>query len=1096
MTTELTLLPRVALRGQEITGPRLRGLLALLAGNLRGGCSVARLVDGLWPEEQPENPGKALQVLVSRARSQFGAELIASTATGYRLALRDDQVDAAALPLAAADCALHAQAGDHAAALARAEAGLALWSADGDRDGGGTGDPVAELRAERRPAYWALARNRALALARLGRRDEAVTALAGLAREYPRDEEILVELLRCEAATSGPSAALARFEHYRRTLRDELGTDPGAALRSVHQQLLTAEAPLVRAGVAHEPNELLGRERDLAAIGALLRSSRVTSIVGAGGLGKTRLANAVSRDADQRVVQFVALAGITDDGDVVSEVASVLGVRDSRPATLRGPAIPADLLAGVAAALGPGPALLVLDNCEQVVRGVAELVRALVSTTPDLRVLTTSRTPLGLSSESVYPLPELSPAMTVELFDQRARAARPGAELPAHEVRELCRHLDGLPLAVELAAARVRVMSVAEITRRLTDRFTLLRGGARDAPERHRTLQAVVDWSWNLLEPEGRRALRLLSVFPDGFTAEAARFLLGDEASGARDPLEAPDVLETLEVLENLADQSLLKVAGTPSGTRFRMLETVREFSAARRESDAETARATEGFLGWVRAYGRSHHDAVFGADPVPVLERVRAEQDNLLTALRLGLATGDGAAAVAASALLAGLWSVESNYARLGVLTEDIGPLLSHFRPGPEDLEVTRTAAVLSTAATFLTLGPRAVRALVVLRRMPPQERKSLVGDIATVLAASPDGPGPDHPALRALCDDPDPHLAGVANVLAAYRWHNQGEPERALAAGHRIVDAFDTPATPLMRVLALGLLGDLCLQVGRGGEALRHLTGALDMMERLGDRSESVGIRWGIVLAHLQLGSVDEAERWLALAAADLTDEDPGTYSFALGVRAEILISRGEVGAGLELWREAVGRLTDDRSPDSPVDPALAPWLMECQAVTVVAHARHGRLDQVRGLVDGLPRRLAALLGDPLEPSPSLAESPLCGTLVLALVLADLADLTDPTDPTNPTDRSEPAAGTDARRAWCAGGVALAERLRFRCGFQPTMSPGPARESAENADGPAYAEAVSAYADLTRPELWSTAVALLQEREQQRGPEQQRDT
>ena len=320
----------------------------------------------------------------------------------------------------------------------------------------------------------------------------------------------------------------------------------------------------------------------------LLRSSRVTSIIGPGGLGKTRLAQAVSRQAEQPTVHFVALAGLTADGDVAGEVASAVGAGESRRSPVGQLPRPTDLLGGIVAALGPGPALLVLDNCEHVLDGAAALAGALVSMTQDLRVLTTSRAPLGLSSESVYLLPELSLPTAVELFTQRARAARPGAELPGDLVEEVCRHLDGLPLAVELAAARVRVLSVAEIARRLEDRFGLLRGGPRDAPQRHQTLHAVVGWSWNLLQPAGRAAMRALSIFPAGFTTDAARWVLDDA-----DPAGAPGVLE------DLVGQSLLQVADTPTGLRFRMLETVREFSAAEREAAVETERAVGGFLAW-----------------------------------------------------------------------------------------------------------------------------------------------------------------------------------------------------------------------------------------------------------------------------------------------------------------------------------------------------------------------------------------------------------------------------------------------------------------------------------------------------------------
>jgi DNA-binding SARP family transcriptional activator len=403
VTTELVLLPRVSYHEQEITGPRLRGLLGLLAGDLRSGCSTARLVEGLWPDGRPENPTKALQVLVSRVRAQLGSDVIVSTATGYRLSLSENQVDTAAVLLRAAASARYAGAGDHAAALGHAEAGLALWEG---------------------------------------------------------------ELLRSEAVTVGPSAALARYDAYRRSLRDELGTDPGHALQAVYRQLLQGEGPVVRNGVPHEPNPLLGRDDDIVAVAELLRTSRVTSVVGPGGLGKTRLAHVVSRRAEQRVVHLIPLAGVTTDDDVASEVASVLGVGEPRRASVSPLAVRTDVLTGIVNALGPGPALLVLDNCEHVVRGAAELVRALVSMTRDVRVL-------------------------------------------------------------------------------------------------------------------------------------------------------------------------------TRSGTRFRMLETVREFSTAHRQAAEETDLMVGGFLAWARDFGVAHHESLLGADPLSPLERVRAEQDNLVQALPRGRCPG-----------------------------------------------------------------------------------------------------------------------------------------------------------------------------------------------------------------------------------------------------------------------------------------------------------------------------------------------------------------------------------------------------------------------------------------------------------------------
>ncbi|WOX14931.1 ATP-binding protein [Streptomyces sp. N50] len=1038
MTVDLTLLPRVAHRRQEVTAPRLRGLLALLAGDLRTGCSTERLVEGLWPDELPERPGKALQVLVSRARAQLGADLIVSTPTGYRLALAEDQVDSSALLLHAAACADRARAGDHAGSLAEAEAGLALWEGTPDQ-GIDSDDPVAALRAERAPVRDTLVRAQALALARLGRHAEAAGPLAAAAVVRPRDEEVLGELLRGEAATAGPSAALTRYEAYRRELRDELGTDPGAGLKAVQQELLRGEAPVARHGVPHEPNPLLGRDEDIAEVERLLRGSRAVTVVGPGGLGKTRLAHAVSRRAEQRVVYFVPLAGVTEDADVAAEVASALGA-----GAMNGPAS-GDPVSGILGVLGSGPALLVLDNCEQIIRGAADLVQALVSSSKELRVLATSRSPLGLTSEAVYALPELGLGVSVELFTQRARAARSGVELPPDAVAELCRHLDGLPLAVELAAARVRVLSVPDIARRLGDRFALLRGGARDVPERHRTLHAVVEWSWNLLAEDARAALRTLSVFPGGFSGEAAEHVLGDDA---------------LPVLEQLADQSLLTVADTPAGVRFRMLETVREFSAARRGEAGEDEPAVDQFLLWAREFGVAHHDVLFGSDSQAAWERIKAEQDNLAAALRYALARADDPATAAVTAVLAGLWSTGTSYPRLVALTEDTGPALSHYHPEPAYVEVARTAAVLGTVTVFMGTGPRAVRQLVTLRRLPPAPPTSLMRATAIVLSAIPEIRRPDYDVLRRLCDGEGgegPLLSGIAECVACYVWEFEHDIERALVSARRTVVGLAGVDNPSVQLMVHSRLSELCLRTGRGEEAYEHLKASLAVLPRLGDGHDYVGIRSLLVLACLQRGDADEAEYWLRQAESDSTPPEDDFYRPDLGGRAEIALARGLTEVGLGLWRGAVermlaaGALRDD-------DAWLDPWAFMVQSVAVTAHARAGRLALVGELVDRLRRRLRTLLAEPVG-SPS--ELPLLGTMLHALGMVGLA--------------SEPSPADAVRM------IALAERLGVLREFQPTMSPDLARQEAEDADRAAYTDAVSEYAALGRDELREAARAVM---------------
>jgi predicted ATPase/DNA-binding SARP family transcriptional activator len=1072
MSVELTLLSGVSYRGSEIPGARLRGLLALLADEPRAGCSTARLVAGLWPDEQPENPVKAVQVLVSRARARLGADTIASTPAGYRLALDEHLIDAAEVPRCAAASARHARAGDHLAALEQAEAGLALCEGAAGWDSAPTDDPVAALRAARVPAYRSLVRARALALSRLGRPTEAVDSLTELTGQQPRDEEVLAELLRCEAATVGPAAALARYDGYRHALREDLGSDPGPALRAVHQELLRAELPAVRHGVPHEPNPLLGRDDDIAAVTGLLRTSRVTSIVGPGGLGKTRLAYAVSRRAEQRMVHAVALAGIGSDDDVTAEVAAALGVGEGASPAVGRLAPGTDALAGIVRALGPGPALLVLDNCEHLLRGVAELVGALVALSADVRVLTTSRAPLGLSSEAVYPLPELPLPIMVALFGQRARAARPDVELPEERVRALCDRLDGLPLAVELAAARVRVSSVAEIGDRLADRFALLRGGPRDAPSRHRTLHAVIDWSWNLLEPAGQAAMRALSVFPGGFTAEAARWVLGERT-------DADGTADVLSVLEQLVGQSLLKVTDSPAGTRFHMVETVREFSGAHRERVGETDRVVERFLAWARAFGVAHHESTFGADLPVAVRRIRAEQDNLGLALRYSLERQDAATIAATTAVLAALWMVESNFTRLTKLIADTAWALSHIRPGreltdPALIEALRTAAVLSAGGAFLLRGPHAARCMVTVRRLPPVAPDTLVHAIQIVLRAAAERTGPDPAALVAMCADPAPLLAGMANGLVSYLRESETDMAGALAAARRMVDAFDTPDSPWLGAVAHSRIVELSLQLGAGEQALRHLERTLPMLTELGTSSATViRGRWAQTMANLQAGRLDAAEQLLEQLVRSGSDDLTAASLLDLCVRAELSLARGRVEEGLRLWRQAADGL---RHPPRPVagEPTQSPsWPREVQAVAVIAHARHGRLDLVAELADELPEVLADALPEPDRPTvpPKAAlDVPVLGALLLALAVADL-------------DRGA-GAGDPRARGRVARMIALAERFRFTRAYRPTLSDAYLRDLAERADGAAYADAVSTYAGLGVHELPAAAVAALHER------------
>ncbi|AKU17435.1 ATP-binding protein [Luteipulveratus mongoliensis] len=1051
MTTTLTLLSQVGYRSTEIASPQLRQLLALLAQDLRTGASTTRLVDGLWPDDRPAKPTKALQVLVSRARSVLGHETIVSTPTGYRLDLALDEVDVTAVELSANAGVRAAREGDHDLALKHAEAGLALWNGSpaGLQDATG---PLGALRAERSQTYASLCRLQALSLARLSRFEEALPALRELSEEHSRDEELLQELLHAEAATTGPAAALERYESYRRRLRDDLGTDPGSALQAVQRELLNGEAPTVRAGIPHEPNALLGRDDDLDAVAALVRSSRVTSIVGPGGLGKTRLANVVSRRAQQRVVHLVGLAGVSTDEGVLAEVASVLGVRDARvrPGTARLTA-PRDVLTGIVEALGPTPSLLVLDNCEHVVQGVADVVRALVSMSPDVRVLTTSRAPLGLSSESVYLLPELDLRTSVELFGQRARAARPDVDLPAETVERLCRALDGLPLAVELAAARTRVMSVAQIEQRLTDRFALLRGGARDAPARHQTLLAVIDWSWNLLHDDEQSALAALSIFPDGFTLDAADAVLG---------------IDSMLVLEQLIAQSLLKIVESAAGSRFRMLETVREFGAIQLTSTGRSTAVRADFLSWAREVGRRHSPILVGPAPYASLDLLRTEQDNLVAAMRLATEDEDARTVAAVFAALGTMWTMESTHTRAVSFAAPVASVLSHASVAREDLEITRTALVMAASNAIMLADHTAARVFVVLGRLPAPDSITQISIMADLLLQIRELSQVDSPLLRTLTRDENPLVACTAAGIATQTWENEGLVEDALQAARIMVLRLADDTSPWFRAVAHARVGELSLHLGRPDECETEMRKAIPVLERIGAWTDVMQARWTLVLARLQVGDVEGAEEWLE-RASEHSGEDPfGMRMLDIGVRAEIELVKGNLDDGLRTWRRAVDRVQSIMNGFFQTDPpGLEPWTMSTEAVALAAHARSGRLELVPDLADRLSSKLRTVLAVPDDKRRNFVflDYPVAGSGLLALGLVAL----------------RPGAST-ADSATGARLVALAEAFSYPRAH-PSMKRETNRAVALERNKPAYDEAVSSYAGLSRADLVTEALRLL---------------
>ncbi|MFY1692739.1 BTAD domain-containing putative transcriptional regulator [Plantactinospora sp. WMMB782] len=910
-------------RPLAVGGPRLRALLVLLLLDAGRMVPTDRLRQGLYGDEPPSRAGNALQSQVSRLRQLLSGvdrpePLVEFHPAGYRIAVDPEDVDLHRFTRLVADGQRALAAGDrgHGIELLRAASGL--WRGEALADVREA--PFARTQAIRLDELrLAAVEDRVAAELDLAGAGPSVAELRGLVAAYPLRERLRGQLMRALHAAGRRAEALAAYEEGRRLLAEELGTDPSPELAALHVAVLRDDPALLPAGTRRPdrlpppgaaatlspaapagglPGQLssfVGREEELGRVGKLLGEARLVTLHGAGGAGKTRLAiEAAGRQPGE--VVLVELAAVSAGADVASAVLAALNLRD---AALRAQGGPRDAADRLVSALADRDLLLVLDNCEHLVADAARLVARLLGVCPKVRVLATSREPLGLTGEALCPVSglPLPPAGTtaeaagaypaVRLFADRAADVSPGFavgpdNLPA--VLRICRTLDGLPLAIELAAARLRALPAAEVAARLDDRFRLLTRGSRIAQPRHQTLRAVVQWSWDLLDEAEQTLARRLTVFAGGAGLDAVERVC--------EPLGA----DLLDVLSSLVDKSLVEAGGG----RFRMLETVRAFGAERLAEAGEADRLRRAHAAYFLDLARTADQRLRGAEQLDWLRRLDADRDDLHAALRRAMTAGDDATALRLVAALSFYWWLRGLRGEGAALAARLVERLGGTPPA--DLAEEYALCLLHASLGGHGVGPQGA------------------GPAGTILWSL--GRPPRQPFLL--------YLSGMAN----------GPPpellETVLATPEGWADLLGTD--PWSRALGGLGLGMVWMFEGRYEAADAKLGEALADFRALGER-------WGTILVLTLLTELayrrhDHRHTELVDEALRLADELGSTLDMA-----ELIRTRGDGRLGVG---DLVGAEEDYQRVLELALPAGAPELL------AAAHLGLGEIARIQGDLD----------------------------------------------------------------------------------------------------------------------------------------------
>jgi predicted ATPase/DNA-binding SARP family transcriptional activator len=834
---------RVLVDGREIDlgGPRNRALVARLALDAGRPVTATTLIDDLWGDEVPADATNALQSIVSRTRRRLPAEALASTPAGY--VLHAENVDAIAAERLVAE-------GNHQAALS-------LWQ--GDPLAGLDGVPfVPQTSARLEELRLGALETTMTERVRAGADAILVSELADLTAAHPYREGLWHAYLEALVGTGNQAEALAAFERLRSRLADDLGADPSPALQELHLSILRGETVSRSRSTARLPAGLttfVGRDEAITEIGKELEENRLVTIVGPGGAGKTRLAIETARASGFDDVWLAELAPVTDGADVIPTILSAVGLVELTVIDRRSSGQPTDERTRLLEALSDVRGLLVVDNCEHLIDDVAQIVEDVLRHAPRLVVLATSREPLRLVGELSYPLESLaiptagvSPPdalgySAVELFVQRARAVDRAFELDATTlpaVVEICTRLDGQPLALELAAARLRTLTVTQVAARLSDRFRLLTGGSRTALPRHRTLRAVVEWSWDLLDDAERDLIERLAVFPGGISVEGASAV-------------APDSSDVVGLLDSLVDKSLL-VPMRGDEPRFRMLETLREYGVERLIERGIVQQVRTAHLEHFVTFAEGHEDDLRGPDQLDAFAALDQERGNVAAAFRFAVDQQDRPHAARLAAGSAWYWATRGQ-------EREMLSWVSSAMGLPGEADATSEVALHVLTILGSTMGDN-------------RAREAIGGYVERILAITDAGgaSGPVvHLALhaihhfgmaggRALPETDDPWTLAALALMRVLILDNAGDQADTRALLEEAIDGFRAVGDRWGVATAISQRGSFEASAGETEAALMSWEEALPLLEMLGAEDDVQFSRLRII--GLRLSNATEAD------------------------------------------------------------------------------------------------------------------------------------------------------------------------------------------------------------------------------------------